>query len=156
MCGRYYIAENDPDVILTEYLAEARKRADIMNVPIVTSGEVRPTNITAVIAPKLRDRRPSAFPMKWGFIHPHRGMLIFNTRSETATEKPLFVTSIEDRRCLIPASCYYEWQKADGRKIKYAIKPKDEPLFMAGLYIRSSKERLTSFSTLTMDGADSI
>ena len=94
--------------------------------------------------------------MKWGFIHPHRGMLVFNTRSETAAEKPLFVTSIDDRRCLIPASCYFEWQKADGRKIKYAIKPKDEPLYMAGLYIRSSKERLPSFSILTMDAVDGI
>ena len=156
MCGRYYIAENDPDEILSEYLAEARKRADIMNVPIVTSGEVRPTNIAAVIAPNSRDRRPAAFPMKWGFIHPHRGMLVFNTRSETATEKSLFVTSIDDRRCLIPASCFYEWQKADGRKIKYAIKPKDEPFFLAGLYIRSSKERLPSFSILTMNAADGI
>ena len=45
MCERYYIAENDPDEMLSEYLAEARKRADIMNVQIVTSGEVRPTNI---------------------------------------------------------------------------------------------------------------
>lgn len=156
MCGRYYIAENDPDVILAEYLAEARKRADIMNVPIVTSGEVRPTNIAAVIAPNSRDRRPAAFPMKWGFIHPHRGMLVFNTRSETAAEKSLFVTSIDDRRCLIPASCFYEWQKADGRKIKYAIKPKDEPLYMAGLYVRSSHERIPSFSILTMDAAEGI
>ena len=156
MCGRYYIAENDPDEILAEYLAEARKRADIMNVPIVTSGEVRPTNIATVIAPNARDRRPAAFPMKWGFIHPHRGMLVFNTRSETAAEKSLFVTSIDDRRCLIPASCFFEWQKADGRKIKYAIKPKDEPLYMAGLYIRSSKERIPSFSILTMDAADNI
>lgn len=91
MCGRYYIAENDLDVILAEYFAEARKRADIMNVPIVTSGEVRPTNIAAVIAPNARDRRTAAFPMKWGFIHPHRGMLVFNTRCETAADKPLFV-----------------------------------------------------------------
>lgn len=156
MCGRYYVAENDPDVILAAYLAEAQKRADAMSVPIVTSGEVRPSNIATVIAPNARDRSPAAFPMKWGFIHPTRGMLVFNTRSETAAEKPLFATSIADRRCLIPASCYFEWQKAEGRKIKYAIKPKDEPLYMAGLYIRSSKERLPSFSILTMDAADSI
>ena len=156
MCGRYYVADNDLDVILAEYIAEARKRADIMKVSIVTSGEVRPTNIAAVMAPNAKNRRPAAFPMKWGFIHPHRGMLVFNTRSETVAEKSLFVTSIDDRRCLIPASCYYEWQKADGRKIKYAIKTKDEPLYMAGLYIRSSKERLPSFSILTMDAADGI
>ena len=141
MCGSYYVAENDPDIILAEYIAEAQKRADIMKVPLVASGEVRPTNIAAVIAPILRDCRPAAFPMKWGFIHPHRGMLVFNTRSETAAEKLLFVTSIDDRRCLIPASCFYEWQKADGRKIKYAIKPKDEPLFWRGyIFVRQKSD----------------
>ncbi len=156
MCGRYYVAENDPDEILAAYIAEAQKRADAMDVPIVTSGEVRPTNIATVIAPNAKNRRPAAFPMKWGFIHPTRGMLVFNTRSETADEKPLFSSSVEDRRCLIPASCYFEWQKSNGRKIKYAIKPKGEPLYLAGLYVRSSKERLPSFSILTMDSADSI
>ena len=156
MCGRYNIAEVDPEIRLAGYVAEAQRRADSLYVRLTARGEVRPTNIAAVIAPNARDRRPAAFPMKWGFIHPHRGMLVFNTRSETAAEKPLFVTSIDDRRCLIPASCYYEWQKADGRKIKHAIKPKDEPLYMAGLYIRSSKERLPSFSILTMDAADGI
>ena len=156
MCGRYYIAEVDPEIRLAGYVAEAQRRADSLNVRLTARGEVRPTNIAAVIAPNARDRRPAAFPMKWGFIHPHRGMLVFNTRSETAAEKPLFVTSIDDRRCLIPATCYYEWQKADGRKIKYAIKPKDEPLYMAGLYIRSSHERIPSFSILTMAAADGI
>ena len=156
MCGRYYIAEVDPEIRLAGYVADAQCRTDSLNVRLTAHGEVRPTNIAAVIAPISRDCRPAAFPMKWGFIHPHRGMLVFNTRSETAAEKPLFVTSIDDRRCLIPASCFYEWQKADGRKIKYAIKPKEEPLYLAGLYILSSKERLPSFSILTMDAADVI
>ncbi len=156
MCGRYYIAEEDPEVMLAEYVAAAQRRADVLNVPLVARGEVRPTNVAPVIAPNAKNRQPDVFPMKWGFIHPSRGMLVFNTRSETAAEKPFFATSIDDRRCLIPASCYYEWQKADGRKIKYAIRPKDELLYMAGLYIRSSKERIPSFSILTMDAADSI
>lgn len=123
MCGRYYIADDDSDVILAGYVAQAQRRADAMNLSLVTVGEVRPTNIATVIAPSAKDRKPNAFPMKLGFIHPTRGMLVFNTRSETATQKALFATSIEDRRCLMPASCYYEWQKSDGRKIKYAIKP---------------------------------
>jgi putative SOS response-associated peptidase YedK len=114
------------------------------------------TFIATVIAPNAKDRRPDAFPMKWGFVHPTRGMLVFNTCSKTAAEKTFFATSILDRRCLIPAFCYYEWQKAGKAKIQYAIQPKDEPLYMAGLYIRSSKERLPCFSILTMDAADSI
>ncbi len=156
MCGRYYIAENDPEIILAGYIAEAQKRAAAMGIPLVSSGEVRPTDTATVIAPNAKNRQPTAFPMKWGFIHPTRGMLVFNTRSETAAEKSLFATSINDRRCLIPASNYFEWKKEDGRKIKYAIRPKDEPLYMAGLYIRPSKGMLSSFSILTMDAAAGI
>ena len=157
MCGRYYIADDDSDAMLAGYVAEAQRRADAMHLSLITVGEVRPTNIAAVIAPNAKNRNPDAFPMKWGFIHPTRGMLVFNTRSETAAEKALFATSIDDRRCLIPATGYYEWKKeSDGKKTKYEIKPKGVPLYMAGLYIRSSKERLPSFSILTMDAADSI
>ena len=156
MCGRYYIAENDPEVMLAGYIAEAQKRADTMGVPFVAAGEVRPTNIVTVIAPNAKNRQPAAFPMKWGFIHPTRGMLVFNTRSETAAEKTLFATSVNERRCLIPASNYFEWKKEENGKIKYAIKPHDEPLYMAGLYIRTSKEKLSSFSILTMDAVDGI
>ena len=157
MCGRYYIADDDPDVMLAGYIVEAQRRADAMQVPLVASGEVRPTNVVTVIAPNAKNRQPDAFPMKWGFIHPTRGMLVFNTRSETAAEKALFTTSIDDRRCLIPATGYYEWKKeSNGKKTKYEIRPKDVPLYMAGLYIRPSPKYLPSFSILTMDAADSI
>ena len=141
MCGRYNIAEVDPEIRLAGYVAEAQRRADSLYVRLTARGEVRPTNIAAVIAPNARDRRPAVFPMKWGFIHPHRGMLVFNTRSETAAEKPLFVTSIDDRRCLIPATCYYEWQKADGRKIKYAIKPRMSRYIWRGcIFVRQKSD----------------
>lgn len=158
MCGRYYIADDDPDEVLAGYVAGAKRRADALQVPLVSAGEIRPTNIATVIAPNAKNREPDAFPMKWGFNHPTRGMLVFNTRSETAADKPLFCTSIDDRRCLIPASGYYEWKKeSNGTKTKYAIRAAGGVLlYMAGLYVRSSKERLPSFSILTMDAADSI
>lgn len=64
MCGRYYIADDDSDVILAGYVAQAQRRADAMNLSLVTVGEVRPTNIATVIAPSAKDRKPNAFPMK--------------------------------------------------------------------------------------------
>ena len=97
--------------------------------------------------------------MQWGFNHPTRGMLVFNTRMETATEKDLFVSSVDDRRCLIPASCYYEWKKIDrNKKERYSFYAEDrEPLYLAGLYIRTSDEqRMPSFSILTQDAEKSI
>jgi len=152
MCGRYYIAEDDMDEMLAAYVAEALARAEHMDVPMRLSGEIRPTDIAPVIATSASRRTVGAYPMRWGFRHPTRGMLVFNTRSETAAEKPLFCTSISDRRCLIPASGYYEWQKADGKKSKFSFSSGNhEPLYLAGLYLRSSHDKLPFFTILTRD-----
>lgn len=60
----------------------------------------------------------------------------FNARSETLAEKPSFRSAYKRRRCLIPASGYYEWQKLDeNNKQPYWIGRKDkEPFAMAGLF----------------------
>lgn len=36
MCGRYYIADDDSDVMLAGYVAQAQRRADAMNLSLVT------------------------------------------------------------------------------------------------------------------------
>lgn len=158
MCGRYYIAADDLDDELAAYMEQAQQRADGMQLSMVASGEIRPTNIAPVIATTALRREIGAFPMQWGFTHPKHNVLVFNTRSETAAEKPLFCTSIHDRRCLIPASCYYEWQKnTDKKKTKYSFSQESgEPLYLAGLYLRSSQHALPCFTILTRDATDAI
>ena len=86
-------------------------------------------------------------------------MLVFNTRMETAPEKDLFVSSIDERRCLIPASRYFEWKKTDAdRKTRFAFAAETgDPLYLAGLYVRTSdKRQLPCFSILTQDAEKSI
>ena len=156
MCGRYYLAEQEEEDMLEFYIRQARARAERFGVEMVSSGEIRPTNIVPVIAPDSKERKPAAYPMKWGFRHPNKDLLIYNARSETAPEKAFYATSTEDRRCLIPATCYYEWKKEDGKKIRYSFKPADGHLFLAGLYIRSSAERIPCFSILTKDASEDI
>ncbi len=75
--------------------------------------------------------------MRWGF--PGRnGQLIFNARSETAAEKPLFRDSLALRRCVIPAGGFYEW---NSRKEKVRFTGEGEqPLFLAGFYQRFEEE----------------
>ncbi len=68
--------------------------------PVLTSGEIRPTDIVPVIAPN-RNGKESAFPMKWGF-NPPRGWLAVNVRVETAASKPVFRESWERRRLPYP------------------------------------------------------
>ena len=159
MCGRYKIEDRVPDERLTELMFQALHIAERMKVTMKTEGEIRPTDVAPVIAPSSRDRRLAAFPMQWGFTHPKRGMLVFNTRMETALEREMFAGSVNDRRCLIPASSYYEWKKVDPRrKDRYAFRTEDgSPLYMAGLYIRTSDRRqLPCFTILTQDADKAI
>ncbi len=60
----------------------------------------------------------------------------FNARSETLADKPSFRNAYKRRRCLIPASGYYEWARLDdNNKQPYWIGKKDnEPFAMAGLF----------------------
>ncbi len=158
MCGRYYVDADAENEMLTEYIRQAQARADRTGVTMLTHGEIAPTNIVPVIATSASRREPGAFPMRWGFMHPTHKVLVFNTRSETAAEKPLFCTSIQDRRCLIPASRYYEWKKeSNGKKTKYAFqRTENEPLYLAGLYLRSSQTNLPCFTILTRDATEDI
>ena len=69
--------------------------------------------------------------MQWGYKpFQEGGRLLINARSETASEKSTFKKSMAARRCLIPASWYFEREGQAGNKIKNAI----QPLGKAGFY----------------------
>jgi putative SOS response-associated peptidase YedK len=73
--------------------------------------------------------------MRWGFPNPYGKNRIINARSETVAAKPLFRDAFRRRRCLIPANGFFEWQKREGRNVKYRIGLPDYSLFsLAGLY----------------------
>jgi putative SOS response-associated peptidase YedK len=60
----------------------------------------------------------------------------FNARAETVATKPMFREAFKQRRCIIPASGYYEWQdRADGKQPWYFTAATAEPiLLIAGLW----------------------
>lgn len=148
MCGRYFVdrAESPEDL---ERIIDALNRKG----QIVKTGEVFPSDTVAVIA-NTKALTPSPFAMTWGYKLPD-GKLIINARSETAAEKPMFRDGMMQRRCLLPATTYFEWEKRGSEKIKYAIKPSQmEMFYMAGLYrIEGTQARCT---ILTRSPADSI
>jgi putative SOS response-associated peptidase YedK len=80
------------------------------------------------------------FTPRWGLLPPWaknsgEGVKMINARSETAAEKPAFRAALRGRRCLIPASGWYEWQGQG--KIKqpwYLHAPADQPFAFAGLW----------------------
>lgn len=79
-------------------------------------------------------------PMTWGFIAPFvkdpaAGRPVINARAETLLSKPSFRGAVQERRCLVPASGFYEWKKEGQRKVPFYIRIPEAPLFsFAGLY----------------------
>lgn len=76
---------------------------------------------------------------------------LFNARSETAHEKSSFREAFKSKRCLIPASGYYEWTKAEdgGKDPHYIHLPDKEPFLFAGLWAHNSNLEITSCTILT-------
>src|SRR5690606_21144831 len=68
--------------------------------------------------------------VRWGLVphwvkDPASFTLLINARAETAAEKPSFRTAMRHRRCLMPASGYYEWRRDGATKQPYWIRPRD-------------------------------
>lgn len=152
MCGRYRIDDGHESIELHDIIDEVNRR--VVVEPVKTSGDVFPTDVVPVVASD-RKMEPAAFAMQWGYTLPN-GRRVINARSETAQDRPLFRDGMLGRRCAVPATNYYEWQRVGGaRKDKYAIRPADGGLFyMAGIYRIESGRPV--FSILTREPADSI
>lgn len=80
--------------------------------------------------------------MRWGFIpawakDPGAMPMLHNARGETVAEKPMFRQAFRRRRCLIPASGFYEWKTVPGQKSRqpFYISYKDRnPMSFAGFW----------------------
>ena len=151
MCGRYYIPDEDSAAELKEIIDQINRRHNAG--PVLKTGEIAPSDTAPVLA-NNRSLAVTPFAMRWGYTMSN-GKLVFNARSETASEKPLFRDGMTQRRCLVPAAHYFEWEKRGREKIKYAIKPADvSVLYMAGIY--RIENGIPVFSILTREPASSI
>lgn len=156
MCGRFCIID-DIDKICQRFNCTTVEMdfqprfnvAPSQEVPVVTSGQGQ--NQLKI--------------MRWGLI-PYWatdmkiGSRLINARIETISEKPAFRSSFRHRRCIVPASGYFEWQKNGREKIPYCIVNESEELFgMAGLWDRWQNEvgqELLSFSIVTTEAAKAV
>ncbi|MDA7981188.1 MAG: SOS response-associated peptidase [Alphaproteobacteria bacterium] len=136
MCGRYALQQDG---------AELAKLLDLVNVPDWRGGdaEIFPgENVPALRAEeKNADDNPwRAENFRWGLrpswaTEKSRGQI--NARLETLAERPFFRDALRRRRCLVPASAFFEWESAGAdtrgaktKKKKWRISPADEPLFL--------------------------
>ena len=80
--------------------------------------------------------------LRWGLIpgwveDPAVRHRLINARSETASTRPSFRSAFRSRRCLIPASGFYEWRRNRAVRQPYLISRVDgQPMVFAGLWER--------------------
>ena len=134
MCGRFTITHPD------EALARLFAAMPGNDLPPVPRFNVCPTTPVAVVTSDGGARRLRA--MRWGFIPawykaPNDGPLIINARADTVATKPAFREAIRARRCIVPASGFYEWQEVGGKKLPwYFTRTDGQPMAFAGLWQR--------------------
>ena len=100
--------------------------------------------------------------LKWGLVPSwlkdattSKGLI--NARAETIAEKPSFREAFKSRRCIIPASGFYEWQKKGmGAKQPFYFYLKEKEVFgFAGLWKswvdKSTGEELETCTIITTE-----
>jgi putative SOS response-associated peptidase YedK len=155
MCGRYTLASP------TERLAE-EFGVDASSIELSPNYNVAPTQGVAAVLEEAGHRRLEV--LRWGLIPPWAddpgiGSRMINARSETAPGKPSFRRAFRERRCLIPADGFYEWQRTNGAKQPYYIHMEDgRPFAFAGLWESWSKggEGEVRTCTILTTGANAL
>ena len=135
MCGRYYYDQDTADDI--ERLTGQRPETEDF------AGDVYPSTEGVVLC-----GRDTLKPEKmcWGFPGFKGSQLIINARAESALEKRMFAESVLNRRCIIPAKWFYEWDK-DKNKARFTFDGTPS-VYMAGFYdLKDSVKRYVILTT---------
>jgi putative SOS response-associated peptidase YedK len=132
MCGRFLLFSDGATLAGLFDLAGLPELAPRYNIA--------PTQPVAAVRSDAAGRQ--LVRLRWGLVAPwakDTKVAPINARSETAADKPLFRAALRKRRCLVPASGFYEWLALAGEKRKqpYCFRPGDErPWAFAALWER--------------------
>jgi putative SOS response-associated peptidase YedK len=117
MCGRF-ILDASPEAVQIHFGLTA---------PLVLSPRynIAPSQLVPVIAPKADPTQRGLALLKWGLVpdwwnDDKPGPI--NARAETVADLPTFSESFASRRCIIPATGFYEWRGTKGRRVPYRFR----------------------------------
>ena len=144
MCGRYDL------IVIGQALAARFGVAPEQAGEVAKSWQPRyniaPSQLNPVVV-SADDQEKHLAMMKWGLVpgwakEPKTSFSTINARAETITQKPAFRKLITGKRCLVPATGYFEWAASgrDGGKQPYRVQVtgedhnEDQIMAMAGLY----------------------
>ncbi len=158
MCSRYFL-DADGNIIAYTFQVPVHDR-------IRKRFNIAPTQEAPVVRAAKEGGREAAM-LRWGLVpfwakDLKIGSQMINARAETVAEKPAFRSALQQRRCLVPATGFFEWKGEPGRKQAFAITVPERPLFaFAGLWERwkpkdAPGESVETFTIVTTDANASV
>ena len=161
MCGRFGLIHSLEEILRVYSL-------DMGMINFQPRFNIAPSQyILTITAQENRDESINiASFYKWGFVPSWSkdssvGSKMINARAETVNEKPAFSSAFKNRRCLIPASGFYEWQtQSNGGKQPFWISAADGGLLtFAGLWeswISNGGDQLQTCTIITTSANNSL
>src|SRR5437762_2549562 len=121
MCGRFTLTST-PESLAERFGLEAPPAL----APRYNIAPGQP--VLAVRVATARTRRADL--LRWGLVpawsdSPAAGPPLINARAETAASRPAFRDAFRARRCIVPASGFYEWADRGDFRQPYWIAPGD-------------------------------
>lgn len=156
MCSRYFL-DADGNIIAFTFRVPASDR-------IRKRFNIAPTQEAPVIRVAGNGERELAM-LRWGLVpfwakDLKVGTRMINARSEGVEAKPAFREALRQRRCLVPATGFFEWQGEPRRKQPWAITVPGQPLFaFAGLWERwkpAEGDPVETFTIVTTDANEQV
>lgn len=133
MCGRYVLKRQDLEALLTQLGVKDPRE-------FVSRYNIAPSTLIPAVRPSPVEARREAVGLQWGLVprwskDARDGARLANARSEGVAVKPAFRDAVRHRRCVVPASGFYEWQTLGRLKQPWYFQLHDErPFLFAGLW----------------------
>lgn len=161
MCGRFVVDVDEEDILALMRVERA------VGDPLGRRYNIAPTQPVRIVAEHPRQPARQLRTARWGLVpswatDPAIGNRMINARAETVADKPSFRSAAAKRRCLIPASGYYEWQRTPDGTQPYYLHGQVPLLAFAGLFEwwtpkdRGDAEPLWTTTIITTAASDSL
>ncbi|HET7400158.1 MAG TPA: SOS response-associated peptidase [Usitatibacter sp.] len=155
MCSRYFL-DADGNIIAYTFRVP-------VNDKVKRRFNIAPTQDAPVVRVDREGNREVAL-LRWGLVpfwakDLKAGNRMINARCEGVAEKPAFREALQRRRCIVPASGFFEWKEVGRRKQPFAITLPEAPLFgFAGLWERwrARKEPAEAQASHAQPGGDYV
>jgi len=123
MCGRYGLSQTRKQI-------EQAFEGLTVDFDLPRRYNIGPGQPVLGVAPAKDRKSLKAGWFDWGFeLKPEKGPFCINARCETIFEKRRFSPSVRQRRCLLLADGFFEWEHRNQQKIPHLFRLKTQEIF---------------------------